>query len=446
MKNDVIVALSTPPMNAALAIIRVSGDDSIELVGKMFSKDLSKTSGNTLVYGNIIDKDTNTTIDEVILGLYRAPRSYTGENLIEINCHGGMFIVNRILQLLVKNGARLAERGEYTKRAFLNGKMDLDQAEAVHDMIMSTSESNVNVALNSLQGKTSGVVNDLEKELLDIRSIIEVAIDYPEYDEAGLATKETLSKRLGNYKKTLEKVLSDGLLGKIITDGVKVALVGKPNVGKSSILNALLNENKAIVTDIAGTTRDVVEGKINIDGITFNLYDTAGIRDTEDTVEKIGVTKSKEAITNADVVLLVLDNSSALDDEDKKMIKLTDSKKRIVVLNKTDKGSKLDIEGIKISATNNDVSVLKKKLVEAVGISFDEFSNKPMLSNSRQIGLLQGVLVSINNAIKNNENDMGIDLIATDLQEAYYGLLDILGQRKQDKIIDSIFSKFCLGK
>lgn len=447
MENDVIVALATPPMNAALAIIRVSGEEAINLVEKIFSKDLKNVAGNTMVYGFIEDKDTNSIIDEVMVGVYRAPRSYTGENLVEINCHGGMFIVNNILKELIKNGARMAEKGEYTKRAYLNGKLDLIQAEAIHDMIMATSESNVSVAINSLKGKTSNVVNELVEDILDIRSLIEVNIDYPEYDEASLITQLSLKEQLNSLRGKIVKTLNEGYMGKIITDGVKVAIVGKPNVGKSSLLNVLLGEDKAIVTDIAGTTRDVVEGKINLNGLTLHFFDTAGIREATDVVEKIGVNKSKEAIEKADVVLLILDSSQHLEEEDKQMLELTENKKRIIVLNKKDKGvNKTGVTGIMISAKDEDVAILKEELIKVIGINTKDYENKPMLSNIRQIGLLKQALKCLDTAIRANEEGLSVDLVAVDLQDCYYALLDILGKRKQDEIIDTIFSKFCLGK
>lgn len=447
MENDVIVALATPPMNAALAIIRVSGEEAINLVEKIFSKDLKNIAGNTMVYGFIEDKDTNSIIDEVMIGIYRAPRSYTGENLVEINCHGGMFIVNNILKELIKNGARMAEKGEYTKRAYLNGKLDLIQAEAIHDMIMATSESNVSVAINSLKGKTSNVVNELVEDILDIRSLIEVNIDYPEYDEASLITQLSLKEQLNSLRGKIVKTLNEGYMGKIITDGVKVAIVGKPNVGKSSLLNVLLGEDKAIVTDIAGTTRDVVEGKINLNGLTLHFFDTAGIREATDVVEKIGVNKSKEAIEKADVVLLILDSSQHLEEEDKQMLELTENKKRIIVLNKKDKGvNKTGVTGIMISAKDEDVAILKEELIKVIGINTKDYENKPMLSNIRQIGLLKQALKCLDTAIRANEEGLSVDLVAVDLQDCYYALLDILGKRKQDEIIDTIFSKFCLGK
>lgn len=447
MENDVIVALATPPMNAALAIIRVSGEEAINLVEKIFSRNLKNVAGQTMVYGFIEDKDTNSIIDEVMVGVYRAPRSYTGENLVEINCHGGMFIVNNIMKELIKNGARMAEKGEYTKRAYLNGKLDLIQAEAIHDMIMATSESNVSVAINSLKGKTSNVVNELIEDILDIRSLIEVNIDYPEYDEASLITQLSLKEQLNSLRGKIEKTLNEGYIGKIITDGVKVAIVGKPNVGKSSLLNVLLGEDKAIVTDIAGTTRDVVEGKINLNGLTLHFFDTAGIREATDVVEKIGVNKSKEAIEKADVVLLVLDSSQSLEEEDKQMLELTENKKRIVVLNKIDKGfNKTGVEGIMVSAKSEEIAILKEELIKVIGINTKNYENKPMLSNIRQIGLLKQALKCLDTAIRANEAGLSVDLVAVDLQDCYYALLDILGKRKQDEIIDTIFSKFCLGK
>lgn len=448
MENKIIIALATAPMTAALAVIRVSGEGSIELINKMFTKDISNVSGYSLNYGYIKNSRTGEHIDEVLLSVFRNPRSYTGEDMVEISCHGGMFIVNKIIQEAISLGAVLAQKGEFTKRAYLNGKIDLIQAESIHDMITATSEANVELSLNNIEGKASKTIEMLLDDVTDIRVGIEVNIDYPEYDDAEVMTHDILKIKMSDVRNKMLNVIKNGNVGKTIKDGVNVALVGKPNVGKSSLLNLLINEEKAIVTDIAGTTRDVVEGKMNLDGIMLNLYDTAGIRDTFDVVEQLGVVKSKEKIENADLVILMLDGSKAMDYEDHALLDLTKDKKRIVVVNK----SELKIyhefpeEALRISVRNRDISVLIEKIKETVGINLEEYKNTPMLTNARQLGLMEKSLAHLDLAIKANEENVPVDLIAIDLQDCYYSLQDVLGKRVKDGIIDSIFSKFCLGK
>ena len=448
MENNIIIALATAPMTAALATLRVSGKGSIELINNMFNKDISKLDGYSLCYGFIVNKKTGEHIDEVILSVFRAPKSYTGEDMVEISCHGGMFIVNRIMQLAISLGASLAEKGEFTKRAYLNGKIDLIQAESIHDMITATSEHNVKLALNNIEGNASKTIDNLLTEIMDVRVGIEVNIDYPEYDDAEVVTHETLKVQLNNLKDKMNKIIRDGNVGKTIKDGVNVVLVGKPNVGKSSLLNLLINEDKAIVTDIAGTTRDVVEGTMNLDGIILNLFDTAGIRDTYDTVERIGVVKSKEKIDNADLIILLLDGSRPMDYEDEHLLELTQDKKRIVAVNKNDFSIKHEYpsDALRISAKNKDIDVLINKIKEMVGINLEEYKNTPMLSNARQLGLMEKAYNHLELAIKATNDNVPVDLIAIDLQDCYYAVLDVLGKRIVDGVIDSIFSKFCLGK
>ena len=448
MDNKVIIALATAPMTSALAVIRVSGEGSIELVNKMFSKDITKVSGYSLVYGYIQNSRTKEHIDEVLISVFRNPKSYTGEDMVEISCHGGMFIVNKVIQEAISLGAVLAQKGEFTKRAYLNGKIDLIQAESIHDMITATSEANVELSLNNIEGKASKIIEELLEDVTDVRVGIEVNIDYPEYDDAEVMTHNILKDKLSVLRNKMVNVINNGNVGKTIKDGVNVVIVGKPNVGKSSILNLLINEEKAIVTDIAGTTRDVVEGKMNLDGIVLNLFDTAGIRDTFDTVEQLGVLKSKEKIENADLILLLLDGSKAMDYEDHALLDLTKDKKRIIAVNK----SELKIyhefpdEALRISVKNRDISILIDKIREMIGINLEEYKNTPMLSNARQLGLMEKALSHLDLAIRANDENTPIDLIAIDLQDCYYALQDVLGKRVKDGIIDSIFSKFCLGK
>ena len=442
MMNDVIVALATAPMESAIALIRVSGENSFELLNKIFSKKITPEE-HKAYFGNLVDN--NEIIDEVIITTFVAPHSFTGENSFEINCHGGMFIVNKIIKACIKNGARMANRGEFSKRAYLNSKIDLIQAEAINDMIRATSEEESKLAVLSLKGNTSKMIIDVKEKLLKIISNIEVNIDYPEYDDAEVVTKEVATLKLIELRKDIKDIIKDASIGKIIKDGIKVAIVGKPNVGKSSLLNALLQEDKAIVTNIAGTTRDVVEGQVNLDGLKLNLLDTAGIRESEDNVEKIGIEKSLKMINEADLILLLLDASSEIDEEDKKLIELTKNKKVIRVINKKELNEKTTLDGIKISAKNNDIDNLKKEIKRVVGYNYN-YDNKPLLTNTRQIGLLEASLNNIENGLKELEKDTPIDLVSIDLVNALNNIEDILGNRSKINLSEEIFARFCLGK
>ena len=331
MYRDVIVALATPSMESAIAVIRVSGENSLELLKEIFSNKRDY-EGNKTYYGKIIDN--GEVVDEVLVATFKGPRSFTGEDSFEINCHGGMFIVKRIISLCIKKGASLAKRGEFSKRAFLNNKMDLLQAESINDMIRAESELETKLAINGLMGNTSKLILDIESNFLELLSNIEVNLDYPEYDEAEIATKDYVKDCIVGIKEKIDVLIKDSKVGKRIKDGVNIAILGKPNVGKSSILNALLNEEKAIVTDIEGTTRDIVEGQINLNGLKINLLDTAGIRNTENKVEKIGIEKSLSLVEKADLIILVLDSSRKLEEEDYNLLEICKNKKTILVANK----------------------------------------------------------------------------------------------------------------
>jgi len=442
MLDDVIVALATAPMESAIGVIRVSGEESFELLNKIFSRKI-KVEGYKAYYGNIVDKDE--IIDEVVINTFVAPHSFTGENSFEISCHGGIFVINKIIQTCIKYGARLANRGEFSKRAYLNNRIDLVQAEAINDMIRATSEEESKLALLSLKGNTSKIVKQVKEKMVQIVSNIEVNIDYPEYDDAEIMTKENTTLKLIELRKEIKEIIKDAKIGKAIKDGVKVAIVGKPNVGKSSLLNALLEEDKAIVTSIAGTTRDIVEGQVILDGLKLNLLDTAGIRNSEDSVEKIGIEKSLKTIEEADLVLLVLDASRELDDEDQKLIELTKNKQTITVVNKIELNNNSNLEGVKISAKNNDINSLKEEVKKIVGFS-KEYENKPLLTNSRQIGLLESSLNNIENALKELSKDTPIDLVSIDLMKSLNDIEDVLGNRSKANLSEEIFSRFCLGK
>lgn len=443
MKLDTIVALATPPMKSALAIIRVSGEDCFDIVSKVFSKDIRNTDKKTIYVGNIIDQDK--VIDEVVLLAYKGPKSFTGENLVEIIIHGSMLIANEVIKLLLSKGARMASNGEYSSRAFLNNKIDLIQAEAINDVINATSKEAKDLSILSLKGNTSELILPIKKRLADLISLIEVNIDYPEYEDIEVANKDTIIKYVDELSPKLDELTKSGEQGLLIKEGIKVAIVGKPNVGKSSLLNALIGEDKAIVTDIAGTTRDIVEGEVNLKGITLHILDTAGIRNADNKVETIGVDKSIDAIKKADLVLVILDASSELDKEDNKILELTKDSQRIIVYNKSDKSKSINKDLINISALNGDVESLKDAIYKKLGISEKSFVT-PSFNNVRQLGLLRRSSESLKKAKEDALNDLSIDLIAVSLMDAYNAVLEILGENNQLDLSKEIFSRFCVGK
>lgn len=440
---ETIIALATAPIKSALHIIRVSGDDSFDVVSKCFTKDIRDIKERTLLVGKIIDG--NKEVDEVVLAIYKGPKSFTGEDLVEIICHGSVFIANEIMELLLAKGARLATNGEFSSRAFLHNRIDLIQAEAINDVINATTKEAKELSLLSLNGETSKLIVPLKKRIADILSLIEVNIDYPEYEDIEVANKSDVISIVDELVPQIDKLVSNGEKGLIIKEGIKVALVGKPNVGKSSLLNALIGENKAIVTDIAGTTRDIVEGEINLNGIVLHLLDTAGIRDVDDKVESIGVNKSKEAIKNADLVIVLLDASDKLYEQDQEILNLTKETTRIVVYNKKDKVLEQDKDEIYISSLNNDILPLKDAIYEKLGIKEESFKI-PSLNNTRQLGLLRNVRESLLKAKEDAINDLPIDLVSVSLHDAYNSTLEILGEYNQRDISKEIFSRFCVGK
>ena len=442
MKFETIVALATAPMKSALAVIRVSGDDAFEIVSKCFSKDITGITKRTCLVGSILDGEKE--IDEVVINVYKGPKSFTGEDLVEIICHGSVLIANEIIELLLSKGARLATNGEYSSRAFLNQKIDLVQAEAINDVINATTKEAKALSILSLKGDTSNLLVPLKTRLADILSLIEVNIDYPEYEDIEVANKEKIVDTIDELLPEIERLTKEGEQG-LIKEGIKVAIVGKPNVGKSSLLNALLGESKAIVTDIAGTTRDVVEGEINLNGVVLHLLDTAGIRDVEDKIESIGINKSKEVIKEADLVIVVLDASTELDDMDKEILTISEDKKRIIIYNKSDLSTKTEEDKIYISALTGDISPLKKEIYKAVGLENEAFTT-PSLNNVRQLGLLKNVKESLLKAKQDTELDLSIDLIAVSLYDAYRSILEILGEVDQIDISKEIFARFCVGK
>ena len=440
--EETIIALATPPLKSALALIRLSGKDCFEIVSKVFSKDLRGLKKRDVFVGQI--KAGDKIIDDVVLNAYKGPRSFTGEDSVEIICHGSMLIANQIIKEILSKGARLATNGEFSQRAFLNNKIDLVQAEAINDVINAINDEAKQISMLSLKGDTSNIVLAIRNRIADILSLIEVNIDFPEYEDIEEASKEMIINYVNEVTDKVGNLLNEGEKAQIIRDGLKVAIVGKPNVGKSSLLNALLQEDKAIVTEIPGTTRDVVEGQVNLGGIPLNLFDTAGIRETNDVIESIGINKSVKAIEDADLVIAVIDASRGLDEEDKQILEKIKDRKHIIVYNKADLVNDKD-NHIYISAANNDLESLKKEIYRLFDINETTFKT-PALNNSRQLGLLRKAIDELKKAKIDAENDLSTDLIAVSLHQAYSCLSEILGEDSLTDFTKEIFSRFCVGK
>lgn len=450
--NDTIAAVSTTLGVGAISIIRVSGNDAIKIVNKIFKgKNLETVETHTINYGHIIDKDE--IIDEVLVSVMKSPKTFTTEDVVEINCHGGISTTNKVLELVLNNGAKLAEPGEFTKRAFLNGRIDLTQAESVMDLINSKNETKRKVAIKGLNGYVSNIIRNLRQEILELLASIEVNIDYPEYEDAIVMTNDIVKPKITEIKEKLAKIINESENGKILTSGIKTIIIGKPNVGKSSILNRLLDEEKAIVTDIEGTTRDTVEGSITINGVSLNIIDTAGIRETEDIVEKIGVEKSLSLINEADLIIIVLNNNEELSEEDKKILASCKDKKVIVVINKSDLERKINLDDIEyqnIVYTNtidlNGINSLKEKIVELFNLNELEQQDYTYLSNVRQISLAKEANSILEEVDKGIENAVPVDMIEIDIKRAWEKLGEIIGETYTEELIDQLFSQFCLGK
>ena len=440
MFNDTIAAIATATPGA-VSIIRISGNDAFAVLNKIFDKDLSNKEGYTIHYGTILDN--GKPIDEVLVSIFRAPKSYTGEDVIEINCHGGTYVTRKILNLCLGNGARLARRGEFTERAYLNGKMDLSEAESVNDLINANDKINAQSAVHSLKGSVKKILDPLVEDLTQIISNIEVNIDYPEYDDVHILTEDEILPKSKAWLKDIDAIIKKAEEATFIRGGIDTVIVGRPNVGKSSLLNALLEEDKAIVTDIAGTTRDLVEGSVKVGDITLNLIDTAGIHESNDKIEKIGIEKSKEALEKAQLVLLVLDSTQELTEEDKDLLELTKDKNRIIIYNKNDE-KKLD-DVISISAKNHDIDELTKAIEQKYEKEIQS-AESDTLNNERQIGLARSARNSMASAIQSLEDGAELDLVTIDLQEAYFSLKEITGETSKEDLLDEIFSRFCLGK
>lgn len=450
--NDTIVAISTALGVGAISIVRLSGKEAIKIVNSCFKgKDLSKVKSHTINYGHIIDKDE--IIDEVLVSIMKEPKTYTTEDVVEINCHGGVISTKRILETMLTHGARLAEPGEFTKRAFLNGRIDLVKSEAVMDIIDSKSEEANKIALSQLSGSTSNMIKKFRESLKQLLASIEVNIDYPEYYDIEVITKEKISKSIEEMKKDLEKVINESKNTTLIKEGIKTVIVGRPNVGKSSILNKLLEQEKAIVTDIAGTTRDIVEGEISLDGILLNIIDTAGIRSTDDIVEKIGVEKSLSMIDAADLVVVVLNNNEELTAEDQEILEKTKAKERIIVINKNDLSKKLDISRYNLknvvetnANTTDGIQNLKKKIIELFQLETIKTKDYTYLTNARQIALAKKAYQSLTEAEAGINNDLPIDMVEIDLKNTFDFLGEIIGETYSEEILDHLFANFCVGK
>lgn len=449
--NDTIAAISTSLGIGAISIVRMSGTDAIKIANKIFSKDLENVKSHTINYGFI--KENGEVIDEVLISVMKAPHTYTTENIIEINCHGGITTTNKVLETLLKNGARLAEPGEFTKRAFLNGRIDLTKSEAVMDLLESKTETARKLAINSLQGTTAKLVDNFRNKIKQLISSIEVNIDYPEYYDIEVITLDKIKEETTKMKKELENIIKESENSKIIKNGIDTLIIGRPNVGKSSILNKFLDEDKAIVTDIAGTTRDIVEGQVMLENIILNIIDTAGIRETEDKVEKIGVEKSLSLIEQADLIIVVLNSNEKLTKEDLELLEKTKNKNTIVVLNKNDLERKIELEKLKeynlVSTNTNNIEGidnLKDKIKEMFNLEQISTKDYNYLTNVRQISLAKNAyqkLIDVENALKEN---LPVDMIEIDLRDCFDILGEITGKTYSDEIIDNLFERFCVGK
>ncbi|HEQ4460393.1 TPA: tRNA uridine-5-carboxymethylaminomethyl(34) synthesis GTPase MnmE [Streptococcus pyogenes] len=451
---DTITAISTPLGEGAIGIVRLSGTDALAIAQSVFKgKNLEQVASHTINYGHIIDPKTGTIIDEVMVSVMLAPKTFTRENVVEINTHGGIAVTNEILQLLIRQGARMAEPGEFTKRAFLNGRVDLTQAEAVMDIIRAKTDKAMTIAVKQLDGSLSQLINDTRQEILNTLAQVEVNIDYSEYDDVEEMTTALLREKTQEFQSLLENLLRTAKRGKILREGLSTAIIGRPNVGKSSLLNNLLREDKAIVTDIAGTTRDVIEEYVNIKGVPLKLVDTAGIRETDDLVEQIGVERSKKALQEADLVLLVLNASEKLTDQDRALLNLSQDSNRIILLNKTDLEQKIELEQlpddyIPISVlTNQNINLIEDRINQ---LFFDNAGlveqDATYLSNARHISLIEKAVQSLEAVNDGLALGMPVDLLQVDLTRTWEILGEITGDAAPDELITQLFSQFCLGK
>lgn len=455
---DTIAAISTASGEGAISIVRLSGDQALEISQKVFKsmKDLREVPTHTIHYGHIIDPQNERLLDEVMVSVMREPRTFTREDVVEINCHGGIVVTNQVLQLLLRNGARLAEPGEFTKRAFLNGRVDLSQAEAVMDVIRAKTDKAMAIALTQLDGNLSHLIKTLRQNILETLAQVEVNIDYPEYDDVEELTSKLLVEKAQLVKADIQKLLQTAKQGKILREGLSTAIIGRPNVGKSSLLNYLLQEDKAIVTDVAGTTRDVIEEFVNVRGVPLKLVDTAGIRETEDIVEKIGVERSRKALAEADLILLVLNQNEGLTASDKDLLAVTEGMKRIILLNKTDLASNLSQADLTklttdlvlpISVQNTQgLADLEQGIADMFYEGGTAEKDATYVSNNRHIALLEQAEIALGEVTSGIEAGMPVDLVQIDMTRAWDLLGEVIGDSVQDELITQLFSQFCLGK
>ncbi|HAR5418382.1 TPA: tRNA uridine-5-carboxymethylaminomethyl(34) synthesis GTPase MnmE [Staphylococcus aureus] len=459
MDLDTITSISTPMGEGAIGIVRLSGPQAVEIADKLYKGKhlLNDVPSHTINYGHIIDPESKEVVEEVMVSVLRAPKTFTREDIIEINCHGGILTINRVLELTMTYGARMAEPGEFTKRAFLNGRIDLSQAEAVMDFIRSKTERASKVAMNQIEGRLSDLIKKQRQSILEILAQVEVNIDYPEYDDVEDATTEFLLEQSKEIKQEINRLLDTGAQGKIMREGLSTVIVGKPNVGKSSMLNNLIQDNKAIVTEVAGTTRDVLEEYVNVRGVPLRLVDTAGIRETEDIVEKIGVERSRKALSQADLILFVLNNNEALTQEDYTLYEVVKNEDVIVIVNKMDLEQNIDINEVKDMIGDTPLiqtSMLKQEGIDELEIQIrdlffgGEVQNQDMtyVSNSRHISLLKQARQTIQDAIDAAESGVPMDMVQIDLTRTWEILGEIIGETASDELIDQLFSQFCLGK
>ncbi|HFV7664512.1 TPA: tRNA uridine-5-carboxymethylaminomethyl(34) synthesis GTPase MnmE [Staphylococcus aureus] len=459
MDLDTITSISTPMGEGAIGIVRLSGPQAVEIADKLYKGKhlLNDVPSHTINYGHIIDPESKEVVEEVMVSVLRAPKTFTREDIIEINCHGGILTINRVLELTMTYGARMAEPGEFTKRAFLNGRIDLSQAEAVMDFIRSKTDRASKVAMNQIEGRLSDLIKKQRQSILEILAQVEVNIDYPEYDDVEDATTEFLLEQSKEIKQEINRLLDTGAQGKIMREGLSTVIVGKPNVGKSSMLNNLIQDNKAIVTEVAGTTRDVLEEYVNVRGVPLRLVDTAGIRETEDIVEKIGVERSRKALSQADLILFVLNNNEALTQEDYTLYEVVKNEDVIVIVNKMDLEQNIDINEVKDMIGDTPLiqtSMLKQEGIDELEIQIrdlffgGEVRNQDMtyVSNSRHISLLKQARQTIQDAIDAAESGVPMDMVQIDLTRTWEILGEIIGETASDELIDQLFSQFCLGK
>ncbi|HDC7962606.1 TPA: tRNA uridine-5-carboxymethylaminomethyl(34) synthesis GTPase MnmE [Staphylococcus aureus] len=459
MDLDTITSISTPMGEGAIGIVRLSGPQAVEIADKLYKGKhlLNDVPSHTINYGHIIDPESKEVVEEVMVSVLRAPKTFTREDIIEINCHGGILTINRVLELTMTYGARMAEPGEFTKRAFLNGRIDLSQAEAVMDFIRSKTDRASKVAMNQIEGRLSDLIKKQRQSILEILAQVEVNIDYPEYDDVEDATTEFLLEQSKEIKQEINRLLDTGAQGKIMREGLSTVIVGKPNVGKSSMLNNLIQDNKAIVTEVAGTTRDVLEEYVNVRGVPLRLVDTAGIRETEDIVEKIGVERSRKALSQADLILFVLNNNEALTQEDYTLYEVVKNEDVIVIVNKMDLEQNIDINEVKDMIGDTPLiqtSMLKQEGIDELEIQIrdlffgGEVQNQDMtyVSNSRHISLLKQARQTIQDAIDSAESGVPMDMVQIDLTRTWEILGEIIGETASDELIDQLFSQFCLGK